>query len=74
MQRAAGFAQPTVSRWKLPMEFASWIARIGTPPARVAALHAVFAELPGEVLEYFEVGPDRSFVTDAVWLEAEKAG
>jgi ubiquinone/menaquinone biosynthesis C-methylase UbiE len=73
MQRAAGFAEPTVTSWKLPIEFKSWIARIGTPPARVAALQAVFAELPSEVLEYFQVGPELSFVTDSAWLEAPKA-
>ena len=74
MQRAAGFTEPTVSRWKLPLEFKSWIARIGTPPARVAALQAVFAEFPSEVREYFQVGPELSFVTDSAWMEALKVG
>jgi ubiquinone/menaquinone biosynthesis C-methylase UbiE len=73
MQRAAGFAEPTVTSWKLPIEFRSWIARIGTPAPRAAALQAVFAELPSEVLEYFQVGPEFSFVTDSAWLEAPKA-
>ena len=73
MQRAAGFVEPAVTSWKLSIEFRSWIARIGTPPARVAALRAVFAELPSEVLEYFQVGPELSFVTDSAWLEAPKA-
>jgi SAM-dependent methyltransferase len=74
MQRAAGFAEPTVTSWKLPLEFKSWIARIGTPPARVAALQALFAELPSEVREYFQIGPELSFVTDSAWLEALKVG
>jgi ubiquinone/menaquinone biosynthesis C-methylase UbiE len=73
MQRAAGFAEPAVTSWKLPIEFRSWIARIGTPLPRVAALKAVFAELPSEVLEYFQIGPELSFVTDSAWLEAAKA-
>ncbi len=73
MQKAAGFVEPAVTSWKLPIEFRSWIARIGTPPARVAALQAVFAELPSEVLEYFQVGPELSFVTDSAWLETAKA-
>ena len=72
MQRAAGFEPPAVSSWKLPMEFESWIARIGTPPARVAALMAVFAELPGEAREHFQVGSGNSFVTDAAWLETRR--
>lgn len=74
MQRAAGFTEPTVTSWKLPLDFKSWIARIGTPPARVAALQAVFAELPSEVREYFQIGPELSFVTDSAWLEAVKVG
>jgi SAM-dependent methyltransferase len=69
---AAGFCEPAVTRWTLPLEFKSWIARIGTPPARIMALQAVFADLPSEALEYFQVGPELSFVTDSAWLEALK--
>jgi SAM-dependent methyltransferase len=72
MQRAAGFCEPAVTHWKLPLEFKSWIARIGTPPARVAALQSVFAELPNEVREYFQISPELSFVTDSAWLESAK--
>jgi SAM-dependent methyltransferase len=71
MQRAAGLTAVSLShRWKLPMEFASWIARIGTPPERVAALRAVFARLPAEAREYFQVAADLSFTIDAAWMEA----
>jgi SAM-dependent methyltransferase len=70
MQGAAGFQQPAVSSWKLPQEFQPWIERIGTPPERVAALKAVFAQLPGEVREYFQIGAELSFAIDAAWLEA----
>jgi SAM-dependent methyltransferase len=73
MQRAAGFCEPLVTRWKLPLEFGSWTARIGTPHARVAALQSVFAELPNEVREYFQISPALLFVTDSAWLEAQKA-
>jgi hypothetical protein len=72
MQKAAGFAEATVSRWKLALDFESWIARIGTPPARVAALQAVFAELPSEAREYFQVGADLSFSMDSAWMAAPK--
>ena len=73
MQKDAGFSEPSVIGWKLALDFKSWITRIGTPPARVAALQAVFAELPREVLEYFQIGPELSFVTDSAWLEAPRA-
>jgi hypothetical protein len=55
------------------LEFKSWIARIGTPPTPVAGLQAVFAELPSEVREYFQIGPELSFATDSAWLETLKA-
>jgi hypothetical protein len=74
MQSVAGFSEQMFTSWKLTMDFQSWIERIATPPPRVAALHAVFAGLPGEVREYFKIGPDLSFVTDSAWLEARKTG
>jgi ubiquinone/menaquinone biosynthesis C-methylase UbiE len=74
MQKAAGFGETTVSRWKIELDFESWIARIGTPPARVAALQAVFGGLPSEVREYFQVAADLSFSIDSAWMEAPRAG
>lgn len=70
MYMSAGFADPAVTSWKIQIDFDSWIARIGTPPERVAALQAVFAELPSEAREYFQIGADKSFVTDSAWIEA----
>ena len=72
MQQDAGFAAPASSSWKLSLEFESWIARIGTPPARIAALQTVFAEFPGEVKAYFKICADLSFVTDSAWIETSK--
>jgi ubiquinone/menaquinone biosynthesis C-methylase UbiE len=50
-----GFSEPAAHRWKLPMEFDGWVARIGTSAARIEALKTVFDELPGEAREYFLV-------------------
>jgi ubiquinone/menaquinone biosynthesis C-methylase UbiE len=72
MFAAAGFDEPAVIEWKLPIEFGAWIARIGTPPDRVAALESVFAELPLEAREYFKIGPEKAFVSDSAWLEIVK--
>jgi hypothetical protein len=55
------------------MEFAGWVARIGTSAARIEALKTVFDELAGEARDYFSVGANRSFAIDAGWLEARKA-
>lgn len=70
MYQAAGFAEPTVATWKLSIDFESWIGRIGTPADRVAALESVFSELPREAHDYFQVSPEKSFVTDSAWIES----
>ncbi|HWJ34212.1 MAG TPA: class I SAM-dependent methyltransferase [Steroidobacteraceae bacterium] len=66
---SANFSEPTVHRWKLPMEFNSWVARIGTSRPRIEALRLVFDELPSEAREYFAVTQGHSFAIDAAWLE-----
>jgi ubiquinone/menaquinone biosynthesis C-methylase UbiE len=72
MHRDTGFAVPTTTTWKMSIDFDSWISRIGTPPARVAALRTVLAELPNEVRQHFHIGAELSFVTDSVLLESFK--
>jgi ubiquinone/menaquinone biosynthesis C-methylase UbiE len=72
MFNAAKFPEPEVSRWKLPIEFNSWVARIGTSPPRIEALKVVFDALPSEAREYFAVTQDRSFAIDSGWFEATK--
>lgn len=69
MLRAAGFETPFVDSWKLPLDFPSWVARIGTSAARIAALKAVFADLSDESRRYLRVGADLSFAIDAAWME-----
>jgi ubiquinone/menaquinone biosynthesis C-methylase UbiE len=73
MLRAAGFETPSVDSWKLPLDFASWVARIGTSAARIAALKAVFADLSDESRRYLRVGADLSFAIDAAWMETAAA-
>jgi ubiquinone/menaquinone biosynthesis C-methylase UbiE len=70
MQRGAGFVVPSVASWKTWIDFKTWIARIGTPPARIAALENVFPALPREARDYFKVTPDFSFAFDTAWLES----
>jgi ubiquinone/menaquinone biosynthesis C-methylase UbiE len=72
MFEEASFSEPNVDRWKLPIEFSSWVARIGTSVPRIEALRVMFDELPTEAREYFAVSQDHSFVIDAGWLEATK--
>jgi SAM-dependent methyltransferase len=72
MQRGAGFAPPAVKSWKTPIDFPTWIARIGTPPERVAALQTVFPALPREVVAYFNISDEFCFEFDTAWIEAAK--
>lgn len=57
-------------QWKLPLEFTSWVKRIGTSAERINALNATFAALPAEVREYFAITADNTFSSDAAWIEA----
>lgn len=69
-----GLADTTSHGWKLPLEFSSWVKRIGTPPQRVQALHAMIDDLPTEAREYFAITAERSFEIDVAWMESQKSG
>jgi SAM-dependent methyltransferase len=71
--QAAGFQSPSFDCWKLPLEFRSWVARIGTSATRIAALEAVFADLSDEARRYLEVGTNLSFAIEAAWMETTAA-
>ena len=72
MHKAAGFAESSVRTWKTAIDFQTWIARIETPPARVAALQTVFPALPREAHEYFKITAGFSFEFDTAWIESTK--
>jgi ubiquinone/menaquinone biosynthesis C-methylase UbiE len=74
MQKAAGFAESSVRSWKTSIDFQTWIARIGTPPGRVAALQTVFPALPREAYDYFKITEGFSFQFDSAWIESTKVG
>lgn len=67
---AAGFEAVVRERWRLDIEFASWVARMKTPEPRVVAIRSVWASAPDEVREYFAVQQDGSFKLDAILIEA----
>ncbi len=67
---AAGFKATIRERWRLPIEFASWVARMRTPEPRVVAIRSLWDSAPDEVRQYFEVQPDGSFQLDAMMIEA----
>jgi ubiquinone/menaquinone biosynthesis C-methylase UbiE len=66
----AGFTARIRERWRLPMAFDQWVARMRTPEVRVAAIRSLWAGAPDEVREYFAVQPDGSFMLDVLMVEA----
>ena len=50
------------------MEFASWIARIATPPEMEVAIRALQAAISGAVRDHFAVEPDCSFTIDTATM------
>jgi len=65
----AGFDADITRRWRLPIQFDTWIARMKTPPERVVAIRSLWANAPDEVKEYFAVQDDGSFELDVVMMK-----
>lgn len=66
----AGFTASVRERWRLPIDYASWIARMRTPAERAEAIRSLWASAPDEVREYYGVQPDGSFMLDVAMVEA----
>ncbi len=66
----AGFAASVRERWRLPMQFDQWVARMRTPEARVAGIRSLWQAAPDEVREYFAVADDGSFEIDVLMIDA----
>ncbi|HEX3435138.1 MAG TPA: class I SAM-dependent methyltransferase [Pseudacidobacterium sp.] len=69
----ADFEASVERRWRVPIEFASWIKRIGTPEERTAAIRSLWNAAPIEVRESFNIQQDFSFELDAVILTGKIA-
>ena len=69
---ALGFEIGEVAAYRLRLEFATWIARMRTPDAHVAAIRSLQSRAPAEVREYFEIGDDGSFTVDTALLVARR--
>jgi ubiquinone/menaquinone biosynthesis C-methylase UbiE len=66
----AGFTAQVRERWRLPIEFESWVARMRTSAVRADAIRSLWSNAPDEVREYYEVQPDGSFKLDTLMIEA----
>ena len=68
--QALGFKAVEVVPYRLRLEFASWVARMQTPPAHVAAIRALQQVASAAVREYFEIEADGSWTVDTVCITA----
>ncbi len=68
----AGFANIEHESWPTHIDFASWVARMRTPPSRVAIIREVQNDAPKEVQEALAIEPDGSFTfrTGLFWGRA----
>jgi len=67
---AAGFEASVRERWRLSIEFSSWVARMRTSAERVAAIRSLWRGAPDEVRAYYGVQEDGSFMLDALMVQA----
>lgn len=67
---AAGFSLTGITTRRLRLEFASWIARMATPPHMATAVRALQAAAPAEVRAHFAIEDDGSFTVDTAVLVA----
>ena len=70
---AARFRVDAVTPRRLRLDFASWVARLSTPPLHVQALRALHARMPAEIAAYFALESDGSFTIDTLTIEAHAA-
>ncbi|MCJ2123713.1 class I SAM-dependent methyltransferase [Methylobacterium sp. J-077] len=70
MLEIAGFAPGEALASRPRMDYASWIARMRTPEVNAAAIRALQASAPREVIEHFSIAADGSFLLDSVLIEA----
>lgn len=64
----AGFRSEVARRWRVPIEFAAWVRRIGTPQDRALAILSLWMAAPAVVRQAYCVQPDGSFVMDACMM------
>ena len=70
MLEEADFRPAAVSRFRLRLEFASWVKRMNTPDIHVAAIRSLQGRAGSEVVRHFEIEPDGTFTIDTMLLSA----
>jgi SAM-dependent methyltransferase len=70
MLREAAFAPAEPVCRRVPLDFASWIARMQTPEPQADVIRTLMAQMPAEVRAHFEIAPGGSFTIDTMSLAA----
>lgn len=71
MLAVAGFGPVTTSRFRLRLEFSSWIGRMNTPEVHVQAIRSLQGRAGADIVRHFEMEADGSFTLDTMLMAAE---
>jgi hypothetical protein len=74
MLARAGFVPGNETLRRLRLDFATWIARMGTPEADAAAIRRLQQGAPQPVRAHYALEADGSFSIDVLTIEAEPDG
>jgi ubiquinone/menaquinone biosynthesis C-methylase UbiE len=66
----AGFSVDGITRRRLPLRFADWVARTRTPDVHIDAIRALQVVAPEEVRQHFAIETDGSFMLDTATFTA----
>ncbi|SDV47979.1 class I SAM-dependent methyltransferase [Chitinasiproducens palmae] len=67
-----GFQASVSDHWWLRMAFDTWVARMRTPPERVAAIRSLWSGAPDEVRQHYRVEADGSFQLEVLSFAATR--
>lgn len=70
MLQRAGFELTAEQTWPLEIEFASWVARMRTPPVLEAAIRHLLADAPAEVQRYYDIRATLDFTLESAMFTA----
>jgi SAM-dependent methyltransferase len=71
---ALGVSASVTATWTVPIDFHSWVARMATPPDRVAVLHDMLTTCSLERRAAFVVQADGSFTLQGALFTASRSG
>jgi len=71
--REAGFEPGEVTRRRLRLDFASWVARIQTPELHQQAIRSLQQRMASDITQHFEIAEDGSFTLDTMSIVATPA-